>query len=157
MLYRESVYIGKSQKTINTASSIISICPEYFLIFGPSVRAQRLSRAASILTFQSGSIRAIRRPRFQVRIPETFIFGASGQPNTKNTVLFCKSARDRAFRVHETSAGVTVYRACAQKLAGARRASLGITPLTPYLYRQDPYSSKLFGELQKLRGLSDAW
>ena len=35
-----------------------------FLIFGPWVRAQRLSRAASILTFSSGSIRALRRLYF---------------------------------------------------------------------------------------------
>ena len=58
--------------TENSRISVVS--SEYFLIFGPSVRAQRLSRAASILTFQSGSIRAIRRSRFQVRIPETLIF-----------------------------------------------------------------------------------
>ena len=51
------------------------------------------------------------------------------------------------FRVDETRAGVTVYRACAQKLAGARRATLTVLPLTPYQDRQDPYSQELFGEL----------
>ena len=66
--------------------------------------------------------------------------------NTKNIVFYCKSVRDPPFRVHETSAGVTVYRVCAQKLARARPATLGTTPLTPYQHRQDPYSQELFGD-----------
>ena len=45
-----------------------------FFVFGPSVRVHGLSRAASILTFQSGSIRTIRRSQSQVQILETCIF-----------------------------------------------------------------------------------
>ena len=75
-----------------------------FLIFGPSVRAQRLSRAASILTFQSGSIRAIRRSRFQVRIPETFIFGRHSAENGSETYRFARGSPQKVKKTSRESA-----------------------------------------------------
>ena len=94
----------KISKNINTANLMISdvFFSEYLLIFGPSVRAQRLSRAASILTFQSGSIRAIRRPRFQVRIPETSILGAPGlKIDQKHRVLLQIRSRPPVSRTRD--------------------------------------------------------
>ena len=95
----QTAYIGiYGKKTVEfRISMIFDVFFEVFFWGGPSVRVQRLSRAASILTFQSGSIRAIRRPRFQVRILETSIWGGQSQVwreiDHNQCVLRCLSSR----------------------------------------------------------------
>ena len=44
------------------------------------------------------------------------VLGRSRRPGRHLGGKYVQTPRDRAFCVHETSAGVTVYRACAQKL-----------------------------------------
>ena len=58
----------------------------------------------------------------------------------KYDVFYCDFARDRAFRVGETSGGVTVYRFLQQISAGDQSPRPRGTSMDILLSRQNPYS-----------------
>ncbi len=64
----------------------------------------------------------------------------------KKRVRFCQKSCDRAFGVRGAKVGIILYAFLEQLRARARGASVRITPLTPYQYRQDPYSSSCLGK-----------
>ena len=67
---------------------------------------------------------------------------------TKTNVFFCLKLIHRAFRVGGSAVTLTIYRAGAQKLAGALAPDQGNQSPPLAHNRQNPYSRALFGEFE---------
>ena len=78
--------------------------------------------------------------------------GGSEGKCTKTILLFCHKWRERPYRVHESVVTLTVYHACALKLADQIVKYLRCDPRAPYRNRQNTFiASSVLGKTSKPR------